>query len=98
MRAACLLSPSIPSRRLRFQELLLLVLRVVMLLLLALAFLGAGHTHQSGDYQDTVRRGLEVEREFRECDPEIVVESCGIVACAVPALRFKRNEDFSIGG
>jgi hypothetical protein len=24
-----------------------------------LAFLGAGHTHEQGDYQDTVRRGLE---------------------------------------
>jgi hypothetical protein len=24
-----------------------------------LAFLGAGHTHQQGDYQDTVRRGLD---------------------------------------
>jgi squalene cyclase len=33
-----------------------------------LAFLGAGHTHQSGEYRDTVRRGLEYLLRVQRAD------------------------------
>jgi hypothetical protein len=40
-----------------------------------LAFLGAGHSHQQGDYQDTVRRGLEFLIRSQASDGSLFGES-----------------------
>ncbi len=40
-----------------------------------LAFLGAGHSHQQGDYQDTVRRGLEFLLRSQASDGSLFGES-----------------------
>ena len=40
-----------------------------------LAFFGAGHSHQQGDYQDTVRRGLEFLLRSQAADGSLFGES-----------------------
>jgi hypothetical protein len=40
-----------------------------------LAFLGAGHSHQQGDYQDTVRRGFEFLISSQEVDGNLFGQS-----------------------